>query len=231
MKHLKVYLTQTHQKTLMVLRCGFGTLLVLAGWISHASTAAIGMVEEKKLARNDYLQNENLPEILSPREEQALQTRKMKVHARDLNAGLGTKNLASMHSRAPWNKLYEYIRANWSLLVKDGFIGLPIQAKYLWCTFIFIQIPAEVAVPFPRVALKWIAKTKSEAVQTIIKKANVFFDKIIERTKEEFLTTIVIGRPFSFEDDLEFIKRIPQLLKNNPLDVLKWLAKIDYRFI
>lgn len=138
---------------------------------------------------------------------------------------LKEKNLYPITSNDLWAKIYKYIMDHIDEFLKNLQFSISFPIRYTFCVYIIPIIPAEKTLVFPAF-YKFIIPRKVKKIPLVkdwMKKFDDFMNIIKKKSKTELLVTVRIKRPNTVKEDLEILKRIPDLVKNDPMQLIRWI--------
>lgn len=157
---------------------------------------------------------------------------KMDELKKALNSKLGTDGLISgLHDKDMWKKLHKYLELNFGDFMIDGHLSIELHIRYILCSYVVVFIPAQFAFFFPAFYTIFIPKKayKIPVVGDALRGLDRFLKFVSDRSTKTFIITFYFGRQNSMVEDIEFIKRIPDLIFTDPLAILRELLKFEIR--
>lgn len=142
-----------------------------------------------------------------------------------LKKQLDSTNMYSIKSTDLWEKIYQYIISKIDEFLKNNRLVLSINMRYSLCSYIIPLLPTEYILIFPSFYKLLIPNKvlENELISKFIKLFDEFLEKVKERSDNEFLPKFNFVRTTSGKEDIEMIKRIPDLISNEPVVLFKWL--------
>lgn len=187
---------------------------------------------DMKMAKNDkYLAgiyNKPKPEETtppSPSKEAQMKKDKLDKQVEALKKVLGEKNLVSLTDSDFWNKLYNYIKINIDKFLKNGHLGFSFPVRYNFCLFVIPIIPAQSALVFPAF-YKFLIPPKVKKIEMVAKFLNEFdghLRTIKKKSSTQLLVTVYLKRKGNFKEEIEMIRKIPDLIVQDPAQLLRWV--------
>ncbi|ADM11657.1 uncharacterized protein Eint_060490 [Encephalitozoon intestinalis ATCC 50506] len=156
---------------------------------------------------------------------------KVRELTKAFNKKIGTENVSGIHDREAWNKFYEYLKLNFKDFLIDGHLSIELHIRYVLCCYVVAFIPAEFAFLFPASYKIFIPKRamKVPILGDAIKGIDRFLTFVSDRSSKTFIITFYVGRQNSLVEDIEFIKRVPDLIFTNPIEILREILKFEIR--
>lgn len=172
----------------------------------------------EKNVSNDNLVNPNHIEGMKKQE-------KLERQADAIRKMLKTKNAYPLTSKKLWDRLYQYIIDHIAEFLKNAQFSISFPIRYSFCVYVIPLIHINKTLIVPSVYKFLIPKdmAKLDIVKTFTKSFDEFMNVIKKRTKTEVLVTVRLKRQVTASEDLEIIKRMPYLVKNDPLELIRWL--------
>ncbi|KCZ81034.1 hypothetical protein H312_01520 [Anncaliia algerae PRA339] len=156
--------------------------------------------------------------IDSPVEEKLSKVEEIDLMTKKLNRLLGDDLIKSPFDRKLWQKLYEFLMEHLEDFMVDGCIGIEMHIKYFLCVYIVAFIPGEFVFAFPAFLPKLLPKKafKIPIVRDILIEMNNFLRFVRWRSQKTLIIPFFIGKKNSLKKDLEIIRRIPDLIFDDP---------------
>lgn len=158
--------------------------------------------------------------------------KKMEELKKALNKKLGTDGLISgLHDKDMWKRLHRYLTLNFKDFMLDGHLSIELQIRYVLCCYVVACIPAQFAFFFPA-SYGIIIPTKARRIPILsdaLKGLDRFLKFVSDKSTETFIITFYFGRQNSLLEDIDFIKKIPDLMFTDPLAILRELLKFEIR--
>ncbi|KAI4291621.1 hypothetical protein PAPHI01_0895 [Pancytospora philotis] len=148
-----------------------------------------------------------------------------------LAAYLGVDEVSSLTSPDLWQRIHDWLMANWDSIVTEGYLGITLHVRYNFCLYIIMLIPAEAIFPLPS-AYTFLVPRRAKRVPVIsdfLKRLEEFLKFVKKRSGEQFLIPFTIGRRFSAKEDLSFVLRIPALISTDPIQVIRWFLDFELK--
>lgn len=139
--------------------------------------------------------------------------------------------ISPLTDQSLWKKLRDFLLKQWEVPDFKGQVSVSFLVRYNFCVFLFIQLPAEVAFPFPAL-YSWMIPARLRTIpviSTFIEKLEVFCKFIKKRSKKQLLINIKLSRKFDSRKDLDFLLEIPKLISTDPAKIVSWLIQIDLK--
>lgn len=164
---------------------------------------------------------------LPPSKHDEIEQKKDKLdkQADALKKILKDDNVLPITSSDLWRIIYEYIKAHLKDFTKDNSLAVSFVLRYDFCLFIIPVVPANNLLVFPAF-YKFLIPPKVKKVPTVAKFLAEFDSKlkiIQKKSSTQLLVTVVLKRTGNIKSDLEMILKIPDLIVQEPLKLLKWL--------
>lgn len=128
-----------------------------------------------------------------------------------------------------WEKIYNYIIEHLHEFLENNQLSFKMYIRYNFCLYVIPLLPTEYFLVFPSF-YKYIIPYKyrsTKLVLGIIDRIDKFLEEIKKRETKEILTVFYIKRSGSVKDDLEMIKLMPVLIRNDPIRILRWI--VDFK--
>jgi hypothetical protein len=169
----------------------------------------------------------------TPGAEDALaKTKELDDLKKALNERLGTEDyISGLHDKDSWRKLHDYLKTNWELFAIDGKFSIPLEIRYVLCCYVILFIPGEFGFFIPgfyKVLIPRSAK-KIEIINNALEGLDRFLKFVRKRSKETFLISFHFGRKNTLREDIEFIKRVPDLIFTEPMAIVREVLKFEIR--
>lgn len=165
-------------------------------------------------------------------DEVEMKRRKMDELKRALNKELGTDSLVhGLHDRDMWRKLHGYLSLHFKDFMIDGHLSIELHIRYVLCCYIVAFIPAQFAFFFPAFYSMLIPKRayKVPVLGDALRGLERFLKFVSDNSTKTFIITFYFGRQNSLVEDIEFIKRVPDLIFSDPLAILREVLKFEIR--
>lgn len=137
--------------------------------------------------------------------------------------------LYSLTSSYLWDKIYNYIIEHLNEFLENNQLSFKMYIRYNFCLYVIPLLPTDHFLVFPSF-YKYIIPYKyrsTKLVLSITNRIDKFLGEIKKRKTKEILTVFYIKRSGTVKDDLEMIKMMPVLIKNDPMKILRWI--VDFK--
>ncbi|KMV65953.1 hypothetical protein M970_060520 [Encephalitozoon cuniculi EcunIII-L] len=160
-----------------------------------------------------------------------IKTDKVDELTKAFNKKIGTTKVSGIHDKEAWNRLYEYLRLNFKDFLIDGHLSIELHIRYVLCCYVVAFIPGQFAFLFPAFYKVFIPKRamKVPILGDALREIDRFLTFVSDRSTKTFIITFYVGRQNSLVEDLEFIKRVPDLIFSDPMAILRELLKFEIR--
>ncbi|AFN83145.1 hypothetical protein EROM_060510 [Encephalitozoon romaleae SJ-2008] len=147
------------------------------------------------------------------------------------NERIGTTKVSGIHDKEAWNKLYEYLRLNFNDFLIDGHLSIELHIRYILCCYVVAFIPGQFAFLFPAFYKVFIPKRamKVPILGDALKGIDRFLTFVSDRSTKTFIITFYVGRQNSLVEDIEFVKKVPDLIFTDPMAILREILKFEIR--
>lgn len=188
-------------------------------------------IYDKIMARRDAeiegLKEENNPNAIKkqdPYVESVKKQEKLEKQAQALRKILKAKNIHPITSHNLWEQIYKYIEKHIVEYLENSHFSFSFPIRYGFCSFIIPLTPIEKTLIFPAFYKFLIPKklTKIKLVEDFVKSFDNFLNMIKKKSQTELLITVTLKRETNGLKDLEMIKKIPDLVKSDPLKIIAW---------
>ncbi|KAG5860048.1 hypothetical protein KMI_03g04970 [Encephalitozoon hellem] len=150
---------------------------------------------------------------------------------RAFNKKIGTTKVSGIHDKEAWNKLYEYLKLNFKDFLIDGHLSIELHIRYVLCCYVVAFIPSQFAFLFPAFYKVLIPKRamKVPILSDALKGIDRFLTFVSDQSTKTFIITFYVGRQNSLVEDIEFIKKVPDLIFTDPMAILREILKFEIR--
>lgn len=147
------------------------------------------------------------------------------------NKKIGTTKVSGIHDRDAWNRLYNHLKLNFKDFMINGHLSIELHIRYVLCCYVVAFIPAQFAFLFPAFYKVLIPKKamKVPILGDALRGLDRFLTFVSDRSTKTFIITFYFGRQNSLVEDIEFVKRVPDLIFTDPLAILRELLKFEIR--
>lgn len=149
-----------------------------------------------------------------------------------INNKLETDGFVSgLHDRDAWNRLHKFLTLNFRDYIIDGHLSVELHIRYILCCYVVAFVPAEFAFFFPAFYDVFVPKKahKIPILCDLLRGLDRFLKFVSDSSRKTFIITFYVGRRNSLLEDIDFIKKIPDLLFTDPLAILRELLKFEIR--
>lgn len=135
------------------------------------------------------------------------------------------EDVSSLVDKNMWERLHNYIKLNLKDFLIDGHLSIELQIRYVLCSYIIALIPAQFAFVVPGFYTYLIPKKahKIPIVKDALKGLKTFFRFTKATSRESLFITFYFGRANSVSEDIDLILRIPDLILNDPVTLIREL--------
>lgn len=179
------------------------------------------------LEKDDLFERIDTKDMIdSSLEEKLSKTEELDLMAKKLNRLIEDDSLIKpVTDKEIWTRLYEFLKENLDEFMIDGHLGVEMHIKYIFCVYVVAFIPAEFVFAFPAFLPKLLPKKafKIPVVRDILEEMTNFLKFIRFRSKKTLIIPFFIGKKNSVLEDLELIKKIPELIYDDPEKLFKSL--------
>lgn len=187
-----------------------------------------------RMAENDRLVRKAFDERDAENETQGnldaiKNNEKLDNQAETLKKHYGYTNMYPVTNKDLWRIIYEFIKKNLKDFLENNRLYFKIHIRYALCTFIIPLLPTEYFLIFPSFYASLIPPKfkQNEFVGKFLNTMETFLKRVRLRSKKELLPTFIFARKNSSMQDVEFILEIPDLIRNDPVKILRWLFEFE----
>ncbi|WUR02069.1 putative SP-containing protein [Vairimorpha necatrix] len=137
----------------------------------------------------------------------------------------------SLTDKDMWKNLHDYIIKNWDKFFIDGHFSIQLQLRYVLCSYVIAFIPGQFAFCIPGFYTYLIPKKayKVPILSDALLGVKKFFKFCKKTSRDKLFVTFYFGRANSLQEDLEFIKKIPEMIVNNPIGIIRELLSFSVK--
>lgn len=130
-----------------------------------------------------------------------------------------------------WKRLHDYIISHWDKFFIDGHLSVALELRYIMCSYVIAFIPGQFAFVIPGFYTYLIPKQvyKIPIISDALRGVKRFFKFCKKTSRDKLFLTFYFGRANSLKQDLEFLKRIPDMIKNNPVGIIRELLAFSIK--
>lgn len=131
----------------------------------------------------------------------------------------------SLTSTKLWEKIYNYIVEHLNEFLENNQLSFKMHIRYNFCFYVIPLLPTEYFVVFPSFYKYFIPyKYRNEkAILNFTNGIDGFLKEIKNRRYKEILTVFYVKRSGTAKDEIEMIKKIPEMIKNEPMALIRWI--------
>ncbi|KAF9764470.1 hypothetical protein NGRA_0550 [Nosema granulosis] len=166
------------------------------------------------------------PKFVSPAEDIQTKQETLDDLAKKFNEAFDLDgNVSSLTDKDMWKRMHDYIKLNLKDFLFDGHLSIELQIRYVFCSYIIAFIPAQFAFVVPGFYTYLIPKKahKIPIVKDALRGLKTFFRFTKATSRESLFITFYFGRANSISEDLDLILRIPNLIMNDPVSLIREL--------
>lgn len=132
-------------------------------------------------------------------------------------------HVSSLSDKNMWERFHNYIKLNLGDFLIDGHLSIELQIRYVLCSYIIAFIPGQFAFVVPGFYTYLIPKEahKIPIVKDALKGLKKFFRFTKDTSRESLFITFYFGRANSISEDIDLILRIPDLILNDPITLIR----------
>ncbi|EOB14101.1 hypothetical protein NBO_38g0012 [Nosema bombycis CQ1] len=166
------------------------------------------------------------PLSISPSEEAQKKVKDLESLAKRINESYDLGDtVSSLTDKNMWERLHKYIKNHLKDFLIDGHLSIELQIRYVLCSYIIAFIPGQFAFVIPGFYTFLIPKKahKIPIVSDALRGLKAFLRFSKDTSRESLFITFYFGRANSIAEDIDFILKIPDLIVNDPIAIIREL--------